>query len=209
MGTVYFIRNLINGRVYIGATKRLGRRKREHWSLLFRGAHRTKRLQDDWLLHGPEAFVFEEFMKSNLYQEYEAFWIEFFHGLGLCYNTFPTSTPRGWKMPDEVKEKIRQATKGRDLLTREARLRQANTIRGRAKPAHVMAALRAGWEKHGERENLSKKNRSKRKLDGDAVNEIRMAIASGAEKYSDIAARFGISASTVCLIHQRKRYADF
>ncbi len=59
---VYQIRNLKNGKLYIGSSS--GRRGikfrwQTHQSVLNRGLHHSPKLQHSWNKHGPESFVFE------------------------------------------------------------------------------------------------------------------------------------------------------
>ena len=56
-GGIYQIRNIINGRVYIGSTSRFQQRAREHLRMLRRGKA-TPFLQNDWNICGSEAFEF-------------------------------------------------------------------------------------------------------------------------------------------------------
>lgn len=56
---VYQIRNLNNGRVYIGSAKRFKQRYSDHIKSLIKGTHHNKYLQNDFNKCGPDAFVFE------------------------------------------------------------------------------------------------------------------------------------------------------
>lgn len=56
---IYQIRNLLDGKVYIGSSSRMRHRWVMHRSLLRRGLHHSARLQRAWIKHGEENFVFE------------------------------------------------------------------------------------------------------------------------------------------------------
>jgi group I intron endonuclease len=56
---VYQIRNLINGKRYIGSAIDLDQRWRSHLSLLKRHKHHSIKLQRAWTKHGIKRFVFE------------------------------------------------------------------------------------------------------------------------------------------------------
>lgn len=56
---VFQIRNLINDRVFVGATLNLDAIFNRHSFQLRMGKHRNKSLQDDWNHHGSQSFVFE------------------------------------------------------------------------------------------------------------------------------------------------------
>jgi len=57
--TVYRIRHLPTGHVYIGSTRRWTVRFADHFGRLQDGEHRNPKLQEAWTRDGYEAFVFE------------------------------------------------------------------------------------------------------------------------------------------------------
>lgn len=76
---VYRIRNLVNGKAYIGSSIHVRRRKIDHFSRLKLGTHRNVRLQRAYKKYGVEAFVFEiletvEDIKQVVARE--QFWID-------------------------------------------------------------------------------------------------------------------------------------
>lgn len=62
--TVYLIKNIRTGEVYVGSTRQETIRRDEHWARLRRGTHRNKALQAAWQEHGPLAFEFEVIWKD-------------------------------------------------------------------------------------------------------------------------------------------------
>lgn len=58
-GGIYKIINLVNNDFYIGSTKDLSRRKKEHWRLLKKGNNHSIVLQNAWNKYGEENFKFE------------------------------------------------------------------------------------------------------------------------------------------------------
>jgi group I intron endonuclease len=57
---VYCIRNIRNGKRYVGsAAKSLIMRRRDHWNKLARGVHKNTHLQSAWNKYGPRSFVFQ------------------------------------------------------------------------------------------------------------------------------------------------------
>lgn len=56
---IYQIRNLVNGKVYIGSSCEIGKRFCQHKWLLGIGKHHSPYLQNAWNKYGPDAFVFE------------------------------------------------------------------------------------------------------------------------------------------------------
>lgn len=66
---IYEIRNLVNGKRYIGSAVNFGNRWRVHAQSLARGDHHSKALQRAWSLYGPGAFHFNKLIaceKENL-----------------------------------------------------------------------------------------------------------------------------------------------
>jgi group I intron endonuclease len=56
---IYAIRNLVNGKVYIGSASRFKDRWICHRSSLRLGTHHSRYLQSDWRKYGPDSFAFE------------------------------------------------------------------------------------------------------------------------------------------------------
>lgn len=58
-GGIYAIRHVASGKLYVGSSVDVHKRRREHRSALKRGDHANARLQNAWNKYGPGAFVFE------------------------------------------------------------------------------------------------------------------------------------------------------
>ena len=56
---IYQIKNLLNGKIYIGSSIRIRNRWRQHRHLLRRGKHHSCHLQRSWDKHGESSFLFE------------------------------------------------------------------------------------------------------------------------------------------------------
>lgn len=78
---IYCIRNLVNGKIYIGSAEKLNRRKSIHLYLLKVNKHHCLHLQRAWNKYGKDNFVFEviEYVsnKNDLLKR-EQVWIDFF-----------------------------------------------------------------------------------------------------------------------------------
>jgi len=59
MRGVYRIYNTINGKTYIGSSTNIEKRWQQHKTDLSTHSHHNKKLQNDWLLHGEDNFLFE------------------------------------------------------------------------------------------------------------------------------------------------------
>lgn len=69
MACIYKIRNLINGKIYVGSTQKIARkRKEEHFCELLGGYHFNKHLQSSFNKHGKSCFLFEIIENIDLSQ---------------------------------------------------------------------------------------------------------------------------------------------
>lgn len=67
MACIYRIRNLVNGKIYIGSTQKIAiRRKEEHFCELVGGYHYNKHLQNSFDKHGKASFTFEVLEEVDL-----------------------------------------------------------------------------------------------------------------------------------------------
>ncbi|WP_343712848.1 GIY-YIG nuclease family protein [Inquilinus sp.] len=96
MATIYALRCLKSDMAYVGCTKgKIAKRMREHRCLLNQGAHKVQRLQEEWKLHGPFAFVITalETVPDDIEakREAELRWQDHFAKDGRLYNEHRTS----------------------------------------------------------------------------------------------------------------------
>lgn len=56
---VYKIKNIINGKIYIGSSKDINKRWKQHLNLLKKGIHHSYKLQEEWDQFGENCFIFE------------------------------------------------------------------------------------------------------------------------------------------------------
>lgn len=132
---VYQIKNLINGRVYIGSAKCLKVRASQHKRSLEHGCHYNQFLQFDFNKCGSEAFVFEvlEVVDGDKVARCNAeqIWIDKFYGEN-CYNAAKkaclTRADIPSKNPEATKEKLRQLALNMSVEQRE---KIAKTLTGR------------------------------------------------------------------------------
>lgn len=150
---IYQITNLTNGKVYVGSAVNIARRWADHRSKLAANKHHSAKLQNAWNKYGSGAFEFsviEVVGDVSLLIEREQFWIEQTGCSGNSgYNVSPTAySLLGFRHSEEAKEKCR-----------------ASKI-GKARPAHVLEALRLAnvgrqiSEEH--REKLSKAGKGRK-----------------------------------------------
>ena len=85
---IYRIRNVKNGKFYIGSTSGTGARWYNHQKTLTSGIHCNQYLQNAWNKYGKDAFVFEmvEFCKKQDLLIKEQQYLDQHVGSSICYN---------------------------------------------------------------------------------------------------------------------------
>ena len=102
---IYQIRNIVNGKIYIGSAVDSRIRFEKHRRHLRKGDHHCAHLQASWNKHGEDFFKFEilEVVNGDLL-EAEQRWIDRYYGNGRCYNTarYAGAPMRGRKHTDKT-----------------------------------------------------------------------------------------------------------
>jgi group I intron endonuclease len=149
---IYRIRNLLNGKFYIGSTVSFRQRKKTHWSQLRSGKSVCTVLQHAWQSYGEKAFIFEPLLicdRENL-RAYEQAVLDRFQPFGgNGYNVLVSAeygaANRGVPKSAEHRAKISAANKGKPkseaskVLMRkpksaEHRAKLSEIARGRTSP---------------------------------------------------------------------------
>lgn len=153
---IYLIKNIVNGKVYVGSALKVNYRWNVHRSQLALNKHHSIKLQRSYNKYGVDAFeyiIIQYCEKENLIKS-EQFWIDYFDSYKKGYNCTPIAGSNigkkhsaefskkmselkkgnknrlGHKFSDETKEKMRQAKIGKGKPWSEAR-RQAKTNKGK------------------------------------------------------------------------------
>jgi group I intron endonuclease len=126
---VYCIRNLINGKIYIGSSVDIKKRWSFHKKTLDKNTHHNGRLQNAWNKYGADAFEFSIlevcFSFILIFREQH-----YMSTLKPFYNIAPTAgSPLGVKHTAETKAKVSAAIKSR-MTTPEARSKAAARMKG-------------------------------------------------------------------------------
>lgn len=114
---IYKIRNIVNGKFYVGGTVDARVRFQSHRRLLRRGAHHCQPLQYAWNKYGEEAFKFEvveDVDRREALFDAEDRWLAEHHGKPHCYNVSrcADSPTRGTTLSDTHKARISAANMG-------------------------------------------------------------------------------------------------
>jgi group I intron endonuclease len=181
---IYQVRNLANGKVYVGSALNMRHRWTEHLSKLKRGCHHSSKLQNAFNKYGKESFVFEvlcDVADLNSLLSLEQHYIDLLNASSSGYNICPVAgRTAGRKASDETRRKMR-----------DSQLRVPVEIRrGRAE---VVSSLQKTdeWKAKIGRANLGKVHSDdvRKKLSDSAKSrsdEANFRIAEGIRK-SDIA----------------------
>lgn len=113
---VYAIRNLVNGKMYIGSTiNPFNKRWQCHKKRLRKGIHHSEHLQASWNKYGENNFCFEiiEITEPNRCREREGYYIDLYHTLNpkFGYNTEVVDIDGNTKCSEQTKEKLSAITK--------------------------------------------------------------------------------------------------
>jgi group I intron endonuclease len=144
MGTIYRIRNLVDGKAYIGQAVNFEKRKSRHLWELRSNRHKNEHLQRAWLAHGEQNFVFEILesdVPNAMLVEAEQRHIDAHSSSDWAkgYNKAPVAGSNiGLKYSEASRLKMSVAQKGR-TLTDEARKRIAATLTGKVQSAETIA----------------------------------------------------------------------
>ena len=135
---IYYIRNLVNEKLYIGSSIHYQQRLLMHYNELTNNKHKNLHLQYSWNKYKEENFEFGilEYIDSNQYdnddlREIEQIYMDYFN---VCddafgYNISETATGVSRKMPKEQRKKISEANKGK-IVTEETRKRLSEAKKG-------------------------------------------------------------------------------
>ena len=122
---IYQIKNLENGKLYIGSAVDFKRRKRQHFFNLRHNKHKNSHLQNAWNKYGEEKFVFEIIERiedKEILTEKEDFYISLYDAANpnVGYNNRKeSSTNLGLKHTEASKQKMSKSKKGKPLGKRD------------------------------------------------------------------------------------------
>jgi group I intron endonuclease len=181
---VYSIRNVVNGKVYVGsAAKAISSRWKFHRRNLRRGTHFNRHLQAAWNHYGSQAFAFEViiYCKPDRCIHWEQYYIDKMRAYPDGYNLSPTAgSTLGVRYTAEAKEKLRDLATGRPM-PEHVRLKLQQVAKRHKSRIHRarIAAARVGH--HHTLESREKVSDARR---GQVLSEgHKAAISAGLRKW--------------------------
>ena len=188
---IYRIRNLVNGKMYIGFTSmNFGDRRDSHFACLRNNYHFNHDLQNDFNKYGESNFVFEvvEEIESDdilKYQEKEIYYISLYDTVNTGYNY----TAGGNNHIRPTREKIRQ-------------MAEINRIANTGKRVSEETKKRMSIS-HRKRKDLSKPNILSEKDVIDIKNRL-----IGGEWLKVLADEYSVSVSCISCINKNKTWKN-
>jgi group I intron endonuclease len=142
---IYEIRNLVNGKRYVGSAVDIAKRWREHRKHLKGGRHHSRHLQAAWAKYGDESFAFRILLhcsRPDLLSE-EQKELDKAPEYNACRDARSTI---GVRHSAETKRKISESQAGRKMPPRDEdyRAKISAALKGRSKSPEQQAALQAG-----------------------------------------------------------------
>lgn len=210
MSGIYYIKNLINNKVYIGSATDFNIRSNRHKQDLNKNIHHSIHLQRAWNKYGPENFIFEIIDTVNSKEELipiEQAYLDFFnsnnrkYGYNIC--KFAGSS-LGFKHTDEAKNKMSK-NHAKYMLgrkhTKESKKKMSEGLRGRRVSKET-------------KEKMSKshigifngENHPGVKLNNWKVRVIRFLLKQNKLKQCEISEIFEVSKSTMCDINFKRTW---
>lgn len=114
---VYIIKNMKNGKVYVGSSADIPTRWCKHRGALDAGTHHSVKLQRAWIKYGREAFSFEVVEIEPDYEKRlmaEQQLIDAHNSAVIGYNIYGTAgSPRGYRHSTQAIQKISASQRGR------------------------------------------------------------------------------------------------
>lgn len=216
---IYFIKNMLNNKLYVGSTKNFKSRKIQHKSDLKLNRHKNSRLQSDHDLYGYENFEFiivEEKIDSEKRYEREQHYIDYYDsydqnkGYNISHNA--RSGMKNRKHSKETIEAMRIAHKN---ISDETRAKMSKSQKGKKRSLEsiekTVSKLRGKPLSEETKKKLSKSqsgSKSKHaKLSHEDVLDIRERLSNN-EKQKEIAIMYTVDPSVISRIKNGTSYKE-
>jgi len=211
---IYQIRNLVNGKIYIGSSNNILKRWMDHKRDLKFKKHHCQKLSRAWNKYGEDNFIFEiieQCSMDNLFSR-EQYWMNLklyadsndrrFHNFGYNDNRIANRPPKvdwtGRQHSEKTKRKISLSKKGKKLSD-EHRTNIGKAVKGKMLGAQnpmygVIGKDHPSYGKKRSRETCTKiaLNKKNNKLNPEKVKQIKLLLTNG-NSHRSIAEKYNIS----------------
>jgi len=135
---VYQIRNMVNGKLYIGSALDIARRWRDHRAGLRHGRNALPKLQRAWDMYGESAFTFEVIVRCTpqILRKLEEALIRHYHTVEDGYNCLAHTK----EFTPERIARAAASNRGR-IVTEETRKRLSQSLKGRVYSSETITKL--------------------------------------------------------------------
>ena len=178
---IYIIRNTVNGKVYIGQSRRISNREYCHFHALEKGTHYNKHLQRSYNTYGRDAFVFEviEWCDVSELDEREKYYIQKYDSMNINkgYNN-----EGGGNVGKEVSERMREAKRGEN-----------NPMYGKKPSKETIEKMRKSSRGHNT------------KLTEEQVYQLKEDLVNGIPQ-KEVAEKYGLTVAAVGKIQMCKNW---
>lgn len=207
---IYQIRNLINGKSYIGSSMRIKYRWKQHEFRLKKGNHHSYKLQRAWDKYGEDNFEFkiiEVVDDVDLLIEKEQYWMDKYNVITNGYNVSPVAGICSNKGSDHPMSKLHED----DVLEIKEFIKIGKPFQEIANKFNItpenVSSIKSGntWSHIGDNVSNVKYPPPGAKLTEDDVRKIKLLLKNGA-KQREIAKMFNIDVTTVSNINTGKRW---
>ena len=154
---IYMIKNMINGKVYIGQAVNIDKRWHDHINELNGNRHNNKHLQRAWNKDGANNFIFnivEECPKDEL-NDREIYYIAQYKAHNMKYGYNKTYGGEGVKPTDEIKAKMSKNIK-KALGKPAVRVKMSKSMKEQYKNPVVRARHKKAMEDQAVHDKMSK-----------------------------------------------------
>ena len=179
---IYALYNVASGKIYIGQTRNLERRKRDHFRNLRKGTHHNKYLQHAFNHDGEQNFKFVIVEKCPIEEldKKERYYIEKYQ---LMDNQLGYNLENGGNVGKEVSELVREAKRGKN-----------NPMYGKKLPPSRVEAMRIRNRCQGSSLNETQ------------VEEIKLALLGDASE-RELGDKYQVSKAVICKIKTGKNFS--
>lgn len=178
---IYIIRNTVNGKVYIGQSRRISNREYSHFRTLEKGTHYNKHLQRSYNTYGRDAFVFEVIERCDVSEldEREKYYIKKYDSMNINkgYNN-----EGGGNVGKEVSERMREAKRGEN-----------NPMYGKKPSKETIEKMRKSSRGHNT------------KLTEEQVYQLKEDLVNGIPQ-KEVAEKYGLTVAAVGKIQMCKNW---